>query len=263
MLFNKKQPEPRKIVWHCPGGKYQPLLYDDILNQAHVLIAGTTGAGKSVLINSLMYNALFDAPSEKMFILIDPKKTELYPYRNLPHTIAYYDTPEAAVTGLQAALDLIDKRMVSARKQGQRSYNGAAVYIIIDELGDLAFSDKRAVKLLSQIAMIGRAANVHIIGATQCPNRKTLPAEIVANCPARIGLRCRDRIESRQIIGAAGAEDLPRYGHGIYISPERMEPELIAIPYTDEALLQWIIDFWMQQKAQNTTSPLGRNPYLR
>ena len=246
-------PAPTR-TWITPAGSYSALLHDDILQQPHVLIAGTTGAGKSVLINSIMYNALYSAPSAVKFILIDPKRTELYPFRNLPHTLAYYDTPEGAVNGLSAALRTIDERMLSARKQGQRSYSGPAIYIVIDELGDLAYSDKRSVKLLSQIAMIGRAANVHILAATQCPNRRTLPAEIVANCPARIGLRCRDSIESRQIIGTTGAEDLPQYGQGIYISPQRMRPALIPIPYTDDAELLRIINHWEAQA--------GKNPYF-
>lgn len=262
MLFKQKNNEPRQIVWYTPAGSYSVLLHDDILRQPHILIAGTTGAGKSVLINSIIYNALYSAPSEVKFILIDPKRTELYPFRNLPHTLAYYDTPEGAVRGLSAALKTIDERMISARQQGKRAFTGAAIYIIIDELGDLAYSDKRSVKLLSQIAMIGRAANVHILAATQCPNRRTLPAEIVANCPARIGLRCRDAIESRQIIGTTGAEDLPQYGKGIYISPERLQPALFTVPYTDEAELQRLINHWESQKARNAgINP--KNPYLR
>ena len=121
-------------------------------------------------------------------------------------------------------------------------------YIIIDELSDLIVSEPRTAQTLGKIARIGRAANVHLIAATQCPNRKTLSAEFAANCPARLALRCREKIESRQIIGSGAAVTLPQYGYAYYQAPQYTTLQLVKIPYyTDDILLERV-RFWEKQK---------------
>ena len=236
-----------KKQWKTPGGTASNLCLD-ILKQPHTLIAGTTGAGKSVLMNSIIYTALYSSPEAVRVMLIDTKLTELNQYKNLPHTSAYITTPAAAVAGLEQVLTETRRRGETAAKQGLKEYPGAHLYIFIDELGDLVFSNRQAVPVLSQIAMIGRSARVHLIAGTQCPNRKTLSAEIAANCAARVGLRCRDAIESRQIIGTPDACALPMHGQGYYISPAYYTPQLVSIPYTDPAKLAARVRWWENQK---------------
>lgn len=234
-------------TWTTPSGTASNLCRD-ILKQPHTLIAGTTGSGKSVLMNSIIYNALYESPAQAQFILIDTKLTELNQYKELPHTAAYITTPAAAVAGLEQALKETRRRGEAAAAQGLKEYPGAHLYIFIDELGDLVFSDRAAVPVLAQIAMIGRAARVHLIAGTQCPNRKTLSAELTANCAARVGLRCRDKIESRQIIGSPAAVGLPMHGQGYYLSPAYCTPQLVNIPLTAEKELAARVEWWTKQK---------------
>lgn len=233
--------------WYTPGGQAQRL-YIDILKQPHTLIAGTTGSGKSVCMNGIIYTALYLAPSQTRFVLIDPKKTELYQYRNLPHTAAYADTPEGAETALCATIREIEQRYTRCRARGLRQSDEAAIYVFVDELSDLIYSNRATVGQLAKIARIGRAANVHLIAGTQCPNRKTLSAEFAANCPARVGLRCRDRIESRQIIGSPEATTLPAVGYCYYLSPQLLQPTLAEVPYIRDAELAARVRWWEQQK---------------
>lgn len=221
-----------------------PNLCLDILKQPHTLIAGATGSGKSVLINNIMYTALFSTPSQKQFILIDPKLTELSQYKYLPHTIAYADSPEAAIKLLNNALNIINARNIRAQRQRRKQCDDPDLYIVIDELGDLIFTDKRATNLLGRIAMIGRSAKVHLVAATQCPNRKTLSPEFAANCTAKVGLRCDNKVESRQIINSPIATELPQYGYCYYKNPQIREPELVSIPYIPENVINEIIYYW-------------------
>lgn len=235
-------------TWTTPAGS-APALFYDILNQPHALIAGTTGSGKSVLLNGVIWTALYFAPNEKQFIFIDTKKTELHQYKALPHTLAYYNDADAAVQGLASVLELTRQRCEDAARQGRKQSAAPDLYVIVDELGDLVFSNRRASYILGQIAMIGRAANVHLIAGTQCPNRKTLSAEFAANMPARVGLRCRDRIESRQIIGTPDAVSLPLYGECFYLSPAKREPELYTVPYITDAEQIDRVRWWTDQAA--------------
>lgn len=235
--------------WTPPVGKSQ-LLYVDVLKQPHTLIAGTTGSGKSVLMNGIVYTALFSTPNHIQFVFIDTKYTELRLYKDLPHTALYCDTVETAARGLQAVLIETRNRAQRAAAQGLKQSTEADLYVFIDELGDLIFSDKSIARTLGQIAMIGRAANVHIVAGTQCPNRKTLSAEFAANCTARVGLRCRDAIESKQIIGTADAVRLPAVGYCYYVTPQLLKPELVPVSYVPDEELAKQVKWWTDQKEQ-------------
>ena len=233
--------------WKTPGGSANILLLD-ILEQHHTLIAGTTGSGKSVLMNGIIYTALYKAPCQVSFIFIDTKFTEQRLYCNLPHTIQYINDPNEAGQTLEKVLQETRRRVQQAAAQHLKKSSEKDLYIFIDELSDLIFSDQKIVKTLGQIAMIGRAAKVHIIAGTQCPNRKTLSAEFAANCTARIGLRCRDVIESRQIIGNTAAVSLPFIGYGYYLTPKLLTPKLVKIPYINDDELLNRVKFWENQK---------------
>lgn len=233
-------------TWNTPGGSYQKFCAE-ILEQPHTLIAGTTGSGKSVLMNAILYTALYKAPSQVRFVLIDPKRTELRAYRNLPHTIQYCTDPGDALQALREAVREIDARYSRACEKGLKTSTEAALYIVIDELGDLVHSNKETIGVLSKIARIGRASNVHLIAATQCPNRKTLSAEFSANCTCRVALRCQDKIESRQILGLPDATGLPMYGYGYFLTPSRLTPELIRIDMIPEEELAARVQWWEAQ----------------
>ena len=204
----------------------------DILKMPHTLIAGTTGAGKSVLLHSIIDAILYGHPTARQMVLIDTKKTELYRYLDMPHTLMYADTPADACSALETVCNIIESRNNLIRS-GCPVSQMSDIYVIIDELGDLVLTDRRATALLSKIAMIGRSAQVHLIGCTQNPNRKILSPQIEGNCPVRVGLRCRNPIESRQIIGTADAVDLPMYGKAFFVSPEYRTPQLVTVNMVD------------------------------
>lgn len=231
-----------KKTYITPEG-YSYSLYADMLQQTHVLIGGATGSGKSVVINGFLHTALLQSPALYQFILIDLKRVELYEYKDLPHTLAYADSITAALSALRQALDLIQARYNAMQAAGLRKYNGSCVYVVIDELADLMTVDKKHVlPLLQRIAQIGRAANVKIIAATQCPLSSVIPTAVKVNFDTIIGLHTRCAQDSRNIIGCTGCESLPRYGQGYYMTPAGTELYEIAM-YPDQERAR-ILNYW-------------------
>lgn len=228
-----------------PGGQYYTL-YADMLRQTHILIAGATGSGKSVVINGIMHTALLSSPNTFEFILIDLKRVELSAYRQIPHTLKYADNIADALSALNTALQIIEQRYRDMQRSGSKKYSGSCVYVVIDELADLMTVDKKHVlPLLQRIAQIGRAANVKIIAATQCPLATVIPTAVKVNFDTIIGLHTRCAQDSRNIIGMAGCEALPRYGQGYYMTPAGIE--LYNIPMYDEAEQDRVIRHWSAQ----------------
>lgn len=220
----------------------------DILKQPHTLIAGATGSGKSVLINSLIYTALFDSPNKTQLILIDPKRVELIDYKSLPHTMAYGSEPREIAKILKQATALMDRRYSDMQKRHIKRYDGSDVYIIVDEFADLMTTQKReTLPTLCRIAQLGRAAGIHLILATQRPTRDIINGQIKVNIDSRVALRCPTKQDSRNIINTGGAELLPRYGSGYYLTPDTMQPLPVNIPMTDPAEINNIISYWTRK----------------
>lgn len=231
--------------WNIPTMQYYSL-YADMLKQTHLLIAGATGSGKSVVINGIITTSLQYSPEQVQYILIDPKRVELIDYKPLPHTIAYASEPGTMIQSLQRAMHLIEDRYTIMQRQHIKKYNGSNVYIVIDELADLMTTNKKQVQpLIQRIAQIGRAANVHIIAATQCPLSAVIPTPIKVNFDSRVGLRTRSKQDSRNILGCAGCECLPSYGQGYYMTAQGIE--LYRIPMYDNATTTRLILHWTRQ----------------
>ena len=234
--------------YKTPTGEYYRL-YADMLKQPHLLIAGATGSGKSVVINGIITTALYSAPCECRFILIDPKRVELAAYRYLPHCMIYASEPRDMVNALRQALLLIETRYKDMQRRGRRKYDGSDIYVIIDELADLMTTNKREVMpLLQRLCQIGRAARVHVIAATQCPISAVIPTPIKVNFDARVALRTRSAQDSRNILGFNGCECLPRYGEGYYMTPEATDR--YKIPMVTEQEQQRLIDYWAHNKGR-------------
>lgn len=232
----------RPITYQTPGGQVYRL-YQSMAAQPHLLVAGATGSGKSVLINGLIYTILHDSPAVAEFILIDPKRVELVQYKNLPHVVTYATEPAEVVQALRQALFCIDQRNTEMQAQRLRQYNGPHLYIIIDELADLMTTSKNTIApLLQRIAQIGRAARVHIIAATQCPLACVIPTPIKVNFDARVGLRTRSAQDSRNILDVKGCETLPRFGYGYYMTPEGMS--LYQIPMIPDRDIEALCSYW-------------------
>ena len=230
--------------WQTPEITYSRL-YADMLNQHHVLIAGATGSGKSTVINGIIHAALKDSPVRVRFILIDPKRVELAPYANLPHTIAHAKgfNPKAWAAALTQAVNIMDARYAEMERKRQKMYDGSDIYVIIDEWANVYKNGGAACyKAVMRLTSEGRAARVHCIIATQVPKATIIPTEVRENMSARLCLRCNTKGESRVLMDVAGCENLPQYGYGYYITPRGKD--LYELPYTSENELQSIIEFW-------------------
>lgn len=194
-----------------------PTLYSDMLTSPHILIAGSTGCGKSVTLNGLIYTAMLEGLERgdgTRFIYFDMKMVELIEWKDLPTCFDYIDRPENAPRALQNMVDNMYRRYKEMQQKHIKETAEGHVYIVIDELADF-IQHKGCLEPLVTIGRLGRAAHFHIIACTQDPSRTTLSGPFMQNMSCRLALKCNSPIESRQIVGCTGAEALPDHGTGI------------------------------------------------
>lgn len=248
MFGRRQERRPSTQTWYTPSGGYSSLA-DDVLKAPHTLIAGTTGCGKSTFLHAVMQAFLTQySPVKGRLILIDPKKVELSEYARLPHVVRYAESAEDAESALRYACAIMDERYNVMKANGLKRSNAADLYVIVDELADLMLSDScgRVKRLLQRLLQLGRAAGIHVIACTQCPNRKVIPAELVCNFTNRFGLRCLSAIESRQIIGFKGCELLPEHGQAYYV--HGCNCDLYNLPYVTEDKIRPLVRYWLQAR---------------
>ncbi len=241
-----------KKVWYNPDGTYYTL-FKKAINEPHLLIAGATGSGKSVLINGIISTILYCFPMDceggAQLILIDPKRVELAAYAKLPHTLAHAAgfNPSAWLSALNQAVSIMDARYDDMERRHLKTYEKGDLYVIIDEWANVYKNGgKEAYKAVLRLTSEGRAAKVHLIMATQIPKANIIPTEIRENFSARFCLRTANAIQSRVIMDENGCEDLPRYGQGFYLTPEGTT--LYNIPYVKQEEIDRLINHWMMQK---------------
>lgn len=245
----------KKITYTSPSGQ-MPSLFVKALSAPHLLIAGETGSGKSVLINgliaTLLYRCPVDAAEQAQMILIDPKRVELAQYSNLPHTLKHaagFD-PDAWKEALQYAVSIMDRRYDEMEKRREKMYSGGDLYVIIDEWANVYLNGgKDCYRAVMRLTSEGRAARVHCIIATQVPKANVLPSEIRENCATRFCLRTANQIQSRVIMDANGCETLPNprttgEAQGFY--KDGMERTLYRLPYIQDDLIQSLVTYWEQ-----------------
>lgn len=222
-------------------------LCEMILKSPHCLIGGTTGSGKSVLIDDLIYTIItHNTPHQARILLIDPKRVTFEKYKHLPHVEQIQTENDAIIKLLNDVVFTMENRYKRMREKGLLNYDGTKLYVIIDEIADLMdTAGKRVLPLIQRIAQLGRASEIHLICATQRPSRKTIPAEMVNNFTSRVALRCLNAIESRQLINTKGAETLPQYGKAIYLHCDGQYHNF-EIPYLPD-IIQERINFWLKQ----------------
>lgn len=239
----------KTVTYTAPAGKTEPL-YRELLQQKHLLIAGASGSGKSVLANALIYTALHDLPTERQLILIDPKRVELLQYRDLPHTLGHYTEMPDILAALQWALDEIERRYKTMAAAGLKLYGGGHIYIVIDEFADLmTVAKKQVVPMVQRISQIGRAANVHLWLCTQCPLAAVIPTTIKCNFDSVVGLHTARRRDSLNIMGVGGCELLPHHGEALYISPDRAGISREIIPMIPQTEIDRVVTYWRAQTA--------------
>lgn len=210
----------------------------DLAKMPHLLIAGATGAGKSVGLNSFLISFLYNnSPKELKFIMIDPKQVELSTYNGLPHLLTPVITdPEKAATALRWAVAEMNRRYKVCAEAGHRNiadYNAdrktaekmPKIVIVIDELADLMMQAQKEVEAsICRIAQMARAVGMHLIVATQRPSVDVITGLIKANIPARIAFTVASGVDSRTILDTNGAEDLLGMGDMLYLSGTMGKP---------------------------------------
>jgi len=225
----------------------------DMADQAHVLIGGTTGSGKSVALASFIKALLRFTPEECRFCLIDPKGVELIDYDALPHSVGHFCDLDDIAFAIHKAADIMAERFRIMTARREKQYSGEALYIIIDEYVDLklaAKQDKRyrpMITDLMRIACKGRAAKVHLVICTQRPTREIIDGGIRACLPCILTLRCSSAQESRNLMDKSGAEELPLHGFAYYMTPSARGIEKVQVPLVEEAEMRSLIEWWRKQ----------------
>lgn len=227
----------------------QPVIID-ISKLPHMLIAGATGSGKSVAINTILCSMLYSAtPTMSQFVMIDPKQVELSAYAGLPHLAAPIVTsaPEAVKTlaSINAAMDQRYKAMARKRTKSGTEAGFPRMVIVIDELADLMLTSKKAVEeSIIRIAQLGRAAGIHLLIATQKPVVSVVTGLIQGNIPCKLALQTASTSDSVRILGHKGAETLLGRGDALLKLPDRVQEIRLQCAYTSDQDVAAIVQYW-------------------
>lgn len=231
----------------------------DLARMPHLLIAGATGSGKSVAVNTIICSILFHAtPEEVRLLLIDPKRIELSGYEDIPHLLhPVVVDPRLASRALLWAVREMERRyqlMEEAKVKSLASYNETAenrlplIVIIIDELADLMMVSSRDVEdAVARLAQMARAAGMHLILATQRPSVDVLTGLIKANFPTRMSFKVSSKIDSRTILDGSGAEHLLGAGDMLFMPPGVSKLQRIHGAYISEKETERIVTFLKEQ----------------
>lgn len=212
-------------------------IVSDLEEMPHLLIAGQTKSGKSVMINTLLASLLYrNSPSDIKLILVDPKHVEMAPYESIPHLLApVISEPEKCISALKWAVAEMERRLKTFAEFKQRDIQGynklkkeegmPYIVVVIDELADLMMVASRDVEaLIARIAQKARAAGIHLVIATQRPDANIVTGIIKANVPAQIAFAVKDQVNSRIIIDQGGAEKLLGRGDMLFKTTDLPRP---------------------------------------
>ncbi|HJY87314.1 MAG TPA: DNA translocase FtsK [Candidatus Acidoferrales bacterium] len=260
----------------------------DLAQMPHLLIAGATGTGKSVFINSMVVSMLFKAtPDELKLVMVDPKRLELGLYEDIPHLLAPVVTdPKVASNVLRNATREMEQRLKLLAHRGVRNidqYNQTFrkgqslslfddveqtehrplpyIVIVIDELADLMMVDTNNVEeSVTRLAQMARAVGIHLLLATQRPSVDVITGLIKANFPARISFRVASKVDSRTILDANGAESLLGRGDMLYLPAGSARLHRIHGPLVTEEEIVAVCDFWRAQAKAKYNEQLLQPP---
>jgi S-DNA-T family DNA segregation ATPase FtsK/SpoIIIE len=238
----------------------------DLAKMPHLLIAGATGSGKSVCINSIIACILMHAsPEEVRFVIIDPKRVELSQFAHIPH-LAFSNIivdVEKVPGTLQAIIHEMDsryRRFAALAVRNIEAYNRHPKVthrlpywvVIIDELADLMMAAPYEVeRQITRLAQLARATGIHLIIATQRPSVDVVTGLIKANFPTRIAFAVSSQVDSRTILDMAGAEKLLGRGDMLYMPTDAAKPKRLQGVYVSDAEIERLVAFWTQDRFQN------------
>lgn len=263
----------------------------DLAKAPHMLVAGTTGSGKSVAVNSMILSMLLKyKPEQLRFILIDPKQLELANYNDIPHLLTPVVTDmKDAVSALNWCVNEMERRyklmsflkirkitdynrkVEEALERGEdlidptwkpsdsatqerapRLQPLPMIVIVADEFADMIMQvGKKAEEMITRLAQKSRAAGIHLLLATQRPSVDVITGLIKANIPTRVALRVNSKIDSRTILDAGGAEDLLGHGDMLFLGPGKIEPERVHGAFISDDEVNRICDAWRERASPN------------
>lgn len=245
----------------------------DIAKMPHVLIAGQTGSGKSVCVNSWISSILFrSSPDEVRMIMVDPKRVELTPYNGIPHLLTpVIVEPEKVISALKWAVSEMERRYKMFTEVGAKnieSYNNMAgfqsvpyILIFIDELAEIMlFSPSEVEDNICRLAQMARAVGIHLILATQRPSVNVITGLIKANIPTRIAFAVSSMTDSRVILDTPGAEKLLGRGDMLYIPPELAKPVRVQGCFVSDKEINRLIDFLKTKKTTDYNDQIVSQP---
>ncbi len=250
----------------------QPIVAD-LTKMPHVLVAGQTGSGKSVMINSILTSLLYrNSPSDLKLIMVDPKTVELAPYDDIPHLLTPVITePEKCISALKWAVAEMERRyrtLAENKKRNIAEYNNLKkeegmpyIVIVIDELADLMMMAARDVEsLIVRIAQKARAVGIHLVLATQRPSVDVITGLIKANIPARIAFTTASQVDSRTIIDQIGAEKLLGQGDMLLLTADMPKPKRVQGAFISDEETNKVTDFIRMQRPPDYDDEVTSQP---
>ena len=265
--FENRKSDLSVILGRDVAGK---AILADLTKMPHLLIAGSTGSGKTVCINTLITGLLYqNSPEDLKFIMVDPKRVELTSYNDIPHLLTPVITdPDKAINSLKWSISEMENRYELLSHLGCRnieSYNSAVrtkykqreilpyIIIVIDELADLMATHGREMEAaVVRLAQMARAIGIHLVLSTQRPSIEVITGLIKANITTRISFQVASQIDSRTILDMSGAEKLLGSGDMLYLSGDSNKPKRIQGVFISEEETKKVTGFLKSQKNENT-----------
>jgi S-DNA-T family DNA segregation ATPase FtsK/SpoIIIE len=240
----------------------------DLTKMPHLLIAGATGSGKTVCLNSIICCLLLhNSPNNVRFIMVDPKRVELTPFNSIPHLAVpvIVDTNKALTTlrWLNQEMDKRYQKLAAASARNIEGYNKSRegeeklpyLVLVIDELADLMMTGFDEVEhILCRLAQLARATGIHLVVATQRPSVDVVTGLIKANFPTRISFAVTSQVDSRTILDIGGAEKLLGRGDMLYMPTEAAKPKRLQGCYVSDTETERLVYFWGSQRKEEVSS---------